>query len=188
MPKVINIDSLFHATVQLFAERGYEAMTTQEIARRADVNEATLFRRYGSKANLLKMALTHCLANSPFADLNISDNIEKDLIAIVEAYQRTFQSFGGAVMTLMIETSRHPEIQTANAALLPNIKNALEIIQTHQNNGNLSSGDPMQKLTMLLAPVMVQGIYGKSGIQMNSRNMSPKDIVHGFLEGYKVNK
>lgn len=184
MPKVINIDSLFNAAVHLFAERGYEATTTQEIAIRADVNEATLFRRYGNKANLIKTALTHCLANSPFADLSPSDNLENDLIAIVSAYQDTFKTFGGAVMTLMIEAPRHPEIQPALAALQPNLKNAVKIIQTHQNSGSLSSGNPMQKLTMLLAPIMVQGIYDKSDMKMATQDLKPKDLVQGFLYGY----
>ena len=66
MPKVIDTDRLFRTTTLLFAERGYVATTTLEIAKRAGVNEVTLFRRYKNKANLISAALTHCLAVSPF--------------------------------------------------------------------------------------------------------------------------
>jgi AcrR family transcriptional regulator len=67
MPKYIDEDKLFEATVAVFAECGYRATTTQEIARRAGVNEVTLFRRYGAKAALINTALTHVLAETSFA-------------------------------------------------------------------------------------------------------------------------
>ena len=37
MPKLIDTDSLFQATIDVFAERGYDALTTQEVARRAGI-------------------------------------------------------------------------------------------------------------------------------------------------------
>lgn len=42
----------------LFAERGYAATTTREIARRADVSETLLFRYYGDKAALFGEVVT----------------------------------------------------------------------------------------------------------------------------------
>lgn len=44
------------AATELFAENGYAAVTTQQIARRAQVVEPTLFRHFGSKAALLEHA------------------------------------------------------------------------------------------------------------------------------------
>ena len=67
MPKRIDEDKLFGATVTVFAESGYRSTTTQEIAKRAGVNEVTLFRRYGDKASLINAALTHVLADTSFA-------------------------------------------------------------------------------------------------------------------------
>ena len=43
---------IHEAARELFAERGYAATTTREIARLADVSETLLFRHYGDKANL----------------------------------------------------------------------------------------------------------------------------------------
>jgi AcrR family transcriptional regulator len=186
MPKIIDTDRLFRTVVQLFAERGYEGTTTQELARLANVNEATLYRRFGSKPNLVTKALHHCLAQSPFANLTAGDDAYTDLMAIVTAYEKTFQAFGGAVMTLMIEMSRHDELQAASAALMPNFMNAAQIIGSHQTNGTLKPGSPAQLLTFLIAPMMVSGMMGRSRTAMNTPAISPQQIVEGFLCGYRT--
>lgn len=46
---------IFAAAAELFAEHGYAAVTTQQIAERADVANGTLFRYASSKAELLLM-------------------------------------------------------------------------------------------------------------------------------------
>lgn len=48
-------DRIFTAASQLFAERGFEAVTTQEISDRADIAAGTLFRYATSKGDLLLM-------------------------------------------------------------------------------------------------------------------------------------
>jgi len=188
MPKVIDTDRLFLATVHLFAERGYEATTTQEIARQAGVNEATLYRRFGSKPKLIGEALRHCLANSPFAKLRVSEDTEADLLAIVKAYEETFHAFGGAVMTLMLEMSRNDELQAASAAFMPNFLNAAKIIAFHQEKGMLREGNPAQTLSFLIAPMMVSGMMGRSRSTLDIPAFSPEIIVNGFLYGHKVGR
>lgn len=59
------------SALQLFAERGYEGTTTQEIARRADVSETLLFRHFGSKA-----VLYDAVVSAPF--LQIMQSFEQD--------------------------------------------------------------------------------------------------------------
>jgi len=186
LPKVIDTDSLFRATVHLFAERGYEATTTQEIARQAGVNEATLYRRFGSKPKLIGEALRHCLANSPFAELRASDDTKADLLAIVIAYEKTFQAFGGAVMTLMLEMSRNDELKAASAAFMPNFSNAAQIIAFHQENGALREGNPAQILSVLIAPMMVSGMMERSKAALNIPAFSAEQIVNGFLNGHQA--
>ncbi|MFP5112977.1 TetR/AcrR family transcriptional regulator [Bacillaceae bacterium C204] len=58
--KNINIlgsaDRMLLAAIDLIAEKGYNGVTTQEIAAVAGLSEKTLFRHFGSKRNLLDMA------------------------------------------------------------------------------------------------------------------------------------
>ncbi|MBC9004895.1 TetR/AcrR family transcriptional regulator [Micromonospora aurantiaca (nom. illeg.)] len=48
-------DRIFRAAAELFDERGFAAVTTQEISERADVAAGTLFRYASSKSELLLM-------------------------------------------------------------------------------------------------------------------------------------
>ena len=51
-----NDDKLLLAAIDLMAEKGYNGVSTQEIATVAGLSEKTLFRRFGSKLNLLEKA------------------------------------------------------------------------------------------------------------------------------------
>jgi AcrR family transcriptional regulator len=183
MPKRIDIDRLFEATVSVFSERGYDSTTTQEVARRAGVNEVTLFRRYGSKAGLIEAALTHCLSRSPFGQVARSDDVRADLAAIVDAYQKTYQAYGGAVFTLMAEVPRHPELRSVVSVLMPNLKKAARIIAQHQKQGRLRPGDPLRKLAFLIAPVMGAGLWARTGVKVDAFALDAATIVDAFLKG-----
>ena len=184
MPKKIDTDALFETAVTLFAERGYAATTTQEIARRAGINEVTLFRRYTDKATLIGTALKHCLVQSPFGHVAASDNLKADLKAIVEAYRQTFTGYGGAVLTLLVEMSRYPELRETVSALMPNMEKTAGIIAHHQQAGRLGAGEPLQKLVLLIAPVMVSGIIARSGAPLPFDRPDAETLVEAFLNGH----
>lgn len=185
MPRHIDVDALFMATVATFAEKGFRATTTQEIARRAGVNEVTLFRRYGGKAALINVALTHALAKSPFARLPVTDDVTSDLVVLVRAYAETTQQYGGAVVTLLTEVPRHPELREAMAALMPNLVNAVKVIAAHQARGALAQGNPLEKLTMLIAPLLAFGLLTRTGAAPDVE-FDPDVLVAAFLDGHRA--
>ena len=60
---------LLAAAQELFAERGYERVTTREIAERAGVDATLIARYFGSKAGLYLAALRAELGDGPPPDL-----------------------------------------------------------------------------------------------------------------------
>ncbi|MBB3151856.1 AcrR family transcriptional regulator [Paenibacillus endophyticus] len=54
--KASSSDKLLLAAINLISERGYNGVTTQEIATAAGLSEKTLFRHFGSKQKLLEAA------------------------------------------------------------------------------------------------------------------------------------
>ncbi len=107
-----------------------------------------------------------------------------NLVAIVEAYAKTVRSYGGAVVTLLNEMSRRPELRGANSVLVQNMKRAAEIIAIHQLHGRIVEGDPFHKAAYLIAPIMARGIWERSGSQVSSRAFDAEAVVNAFLRGH----
>ncbi len=55
---------LLDAALQLFRERGFEAITVGDIARRAGLAPASIYRRFGDKEGLLREAYRHFIASA----------------------------------------------------------------------------------------------------------------------------
>lgn len=53
------------AAAQLFAERGYQATTTRQLAERAGVNEVSVFRGFGNKQGVLAAVVQRSVAEQP---------------------------------------------------------------------------------------------------------------------------
>jgi len=56
------------AAVRLFVERGYHSTTIESIADAADVSVETIYKRFGSKAGMLKAARDAAVADAPEPD------------------------------------------------------------------------------------------------------------------------
>jgi AcrR family transcriptional regulator len=57
------------ATRELYATKGTRGTTTREVAIRAGVNEATLFRHFGTKVQLISAMLDHYSGSSAVVDI-----------------------------------------------------------------------------------------------------------------------
>jgi AcrR family transcriptional regulator len=185
MPKLIDTESLFRATIDVFAERGYDALTTQEVARRAGINEVTIYRRFGTKAALVEAALAHGLSVAPFAELSISDDLEADLLAMADAFQATTRVFGGVVTALLVESPRHPELRQALAPLVVNLSRAAHVLEAHQRSDRLAPGNPWQQLALLLSPFLAGGLWARAGVAP-AIELEAGDVVAAFLDGQRA--
>ena len=67
--KAAKREAIARAAARLFAERGYAATTTLQVAAEADVAEGTLFRYAGTKPELLLMVINEHLR--PLVDLSV---------------------------------------------------------------------------------------------------------------------
>ena len=186
MPKRIDIDAVYFATLELFCRRGYGATTTKEIAARAQVNEVTLFRRFGSKAALIEAAIRHGLTNSPFGQLEASDDAHADMLEIVRSYLSAYEHFGELVLTLIAQLSHYPELRGAAEALMPNMQNVSRIIASHQEAGRIKPGNAFQMSLNLIAPLAVAGFMSQSGLGPEHQGLDVDAHVRNFLTGHAL--
>lgn len=77
------------ATMSLIRDKGYVATTTKEIARKAGVNECTLFRKFKSKKDIVLQGVNQAewRANvTPEIFENVTWDLQKDLEMFMGAY------------------------------------------------------------------------------------------------------
>ncbi|QYR19311.1 TetR/AcrR family transcriptional regulator [Paenibacillus sp. sptzw28] len=84
-------EKLLLAAIDLISDKGYNGVTTQEIAAAAGLSEKTLFRRFGSKQNLLEAAFDRFHYTEEmkklFADRLVWD-LHTDLLLISRTYHQ----------------------------------------------------------------------------------------------------
>ena len=104
------------AARELYANKGSRGTTTREVAERAGVNEATLFRHFGTKGQLLTAMLDHFSAASAFPEMmqharsfaTIEEQLQFLGMSIVEAVRRKED----LIKVTMAEEFTNPEAHT----------------------------------------------------------------------------
>jgi AcrR family transcriptional regulator len=89
--------AIFHATVDLLTEHGYDGLTIEGVAARAKVNKTTIYRWWPSKDALLAAALME----SEILELTVSDTgtLRGDLIAVTDQVVRLLTTEPGGRIT-----------------------------------------------------------------------------------------
>ncbi|WP_226647002.1 TetR/AcrR family transcriptional regulator [Microbulbifer variabilis] len=183
MPRTIDEAKLFEVVINEWMAHGYGGCTTRDIANIAGVNEATLFRRYGSKAGLFTRAIDHQLADTPLALVCISGDLSTDLLALAEAYMDTYRLYGDVVFRAVQELPRYPEVREAASHFLGNIQKMVQLVLYYQQKGLLRVEHPLLTLTAFIGPIATFLMFARSGL---SPEMPPFDVgshISGFLHG-----
>ncbi|OZB93562.1 TetR/AcrR family transcriptional regulator [Paenibacillus sp. XY044] len=89
MEPTANRDRLMLTAIDLMAEKGYQGVSTKEIAAAAGVSEMTLFRQFGSKLQLLEQAIDRFHYAGEMEELfstRLTWNLREDLLQITRTY------------------------------------------------------------------------------------------------------
>ena len=73
--------AILHATLELFADEGFDAMSIEAIAERAGVGKTTIYRRWDSKEELMLDAARSLQAEFPIVD---TGNLRDDMIHLLK--------------------------------------------------------------------------------------------------------
>jgi len=101
--------AVFEAALRLLEERGYESLSFASIASCAGVHEATLYRRWKTKEQLVIDAITSLVTQ----DIAVPDTgtFRLDLIAILQSLRIFLQSaIGQAILQAAVATTHIPEL------------------------------------------------------------------------------
>lgn len=146
------------ATLAELAERGYAALTIENVARRAGVHKTTIYRRWGDCERLVVDALTdHVAVEVPIPDTGA---IETDLREHARALVRWLTSpIGRAIMAATLsDATRVPELADVNRRYFDDrFQRAEPVIVGAIARGELPADtDPAELVKAMIAPIYLR--------------------------------
>lgn len=146
------------ATLAELVDKGYAALTVENVARRAGVHKTTVYRRWKDRESLLTDALAEHMAT----DIPVPDTgaIETDLQALARSIIEAFTSpTGQAILAAMFTGAAHlPEIAAARRHVFDDrLTRAEPVLRRAIKRGQLPEGtDPAEVLKTLAAPIYLR--------------------------------
>jgi AcrR family transcriptional regulator len=152
---------IIEATLELLAERGFQAATMEAIAARAGVGKNTIYRRWASKEELVADAI-HDLS----ADLDVleGDNLREILLHLLDDFMRLFADplVGRILPGLLGELHTNPELAAAwgDRVVRPRREAIDEVLREALERGELRAGtDPDLIADLLASPPFVRMLF-----------------------------
>lgn len=184
MPKVIADMQIFQAVMEVVAQRGYAGATTRQIAESAGVSEMTLFRKYDSKAELVKRAISALVEQTEFTSATqYTGDVRADLLRVLTAYRETVIQHERFFFVLFAELSQAPEMVDSISQPLGLFQAIGKLLARYQLEGVLKVEYPLHSVACLLGPLLYFSMVAHS---VGGGSMPPMEIetlIDNFLDG-----
>ena len=180
MPKIVADREVFDAVLQTLFESGYAGSTTKSIADRANVNEATLFRKYGSKEQLVNQAILFKIKEADIESaIYYTGDIRADILRIVEKF--FYQPERDHLFLVLIsELRRFPELQKTISAPFSVMMKFGQLLARYQSEGVLRPEHPFHAVAALAGPLVMVRMLKSS----NSNLPLPEPDLTTHVEQY----
>jgi AcrR family transcriptional regulator len=117
-------ETILQAAIDIMSIKGYSSTTTKEIAKKAEVSEMTLFRKFPSKQDILIGIIekyTCTFSKSQMFNIELKYDLEEDLTVVSRIYQEFMEENKQIVLFAYKECGLHDGISeklTANPILM----------------------------------------------------------------------
>jgi AcrR family transcriptional regulator len=177
--------AIIRATVELLVEGGFQSLTMEQVQRRAGVGKATIYRRWGSKEDLVKDAIQYFGSELPVPD---TGTLAGDYAEISAAVMRIAKDRGGALLMprLLVEASGDPELHAIfNATLVEPRRRVLRIVlERARERGELRADvDVELAIDMIAGPVIYRFLV--SGGDVAPTAAAAPRMLQALLEGLR---
>lgn len=186
MARQIDDAQVYEATIDVLLENGYAGATTKAIAAAAGVNEVTLFRKYGSKAQLVAEAMVHARAQLEAEPIVYSGELAADLGRIVRLYHSATPRQSRLMLLIMAEIARYPELRETLQIPYRLVARFGDIIARYQAAGRLRPGEPILVVGALLGPVIVNTMLRSADTDLPVPPIDVTTHIERFLAGYAL--
>lgn len=163
MPKVIQDSQIFEAVIKTITERGYAGATTRQIAETAGVSEVTLFRKYGSKGDLIRLTISALVEQTGFQAATIfTGDLHADLRRVLQAYQTTVVLHEHFFIALFADVNHSPALANSFSPALGLFHSIGELLGRYQSEGVLQTENVYHSVASLLGPLIYSSLIARS--------------------------
>ena len=184
MPKIVADSVVFEAILKTITAHGYSGSTTKMIAEAADVNEATLFRKYGSKDQMVLKAMTYLFTQVDIDSLvRYTGDIQADLMRILNNFFEVEKKNGRLFMMLISALPNHPELQPVAHFPLTIMMKIGQVFARYQADGILRQEHPFQAALTFMGPIVIAHRMMEAGVNEGLLNIDPAEHIDAYLHG-----
>jgi AcrR family transcriptional regulator len=144
--------AIVEATLELLAERGFQAATIEAISVRAGVGRNTIYRRWNSKEELIADALHELTAE---LDAHEGDDLYALLLDWIQDFARVFADplFGRILPAVLGELRQNPDFALvySQRVVRPRYDALLELLRRGRERGELRRDADVEQIADLLA-------------------------------------
>ncbi len=177
---------ILNSAMTLIMEKGYTATTTKDIAKRAGVNECTIFRKFNGKKDIIKKAMTlpEWNPNIKESDFEYTGDLFRDLCSFAEIYAKK-------VTPKMVRISlglRSPDlydITRDGIREIPDIfKKVLVVYFTDmQNQGKIHSND-IESLAVAFLAINFGYVFFKASFDDDLTALGSKEYIENSVKHF----
>jgi AcrR family transcriptional regulator len=185
-PRSVEADqAILQAALELLAENGYAALTMERVRERSGVGKATLYRRYGSKEELVRAAIVHLNSDVPMPD--DTGSLVGDFAATAQAVLAGAARTGALALMprLLSEVVGDPEMHELFSAHLvePRRRVVRGIIERAKARGEIREDiDPEIAVDLMVGPMIYRVIIsGGDPLSLGD----PAEVLKVALEGLR---
>jgi AcrR family transcriptional regulator len=183
--------AIVEATLELLAERGFQAATIEAIAARAGVGRNTIYRRWSSKEELIADALHELTAE---LDVHEGDDLYGLLLDWIQDFARVFSDplFGRILPAVLGELQQNPDFAQvySERVVRPRYDALLELLRQALARGELRRDADVEQIADLLAgppfvrmlPVGLPPVtdhYAEELLETIWRGIAPEPVAGG---------
>lgn len=182
-PRSVAADAaIIDAALDLLAERGFEAFRVEEVASRANVGKATIYRRFATREELIDSALDRI--TEPLPEIPMLGSTRERLVWALQWIRATGEQtrIGAIGIHAMTEARRHPELHARfrDRVLAARWRWLQEVIDDGVAAGDIRRDiDASLATMMLIAPVIYTRIWNPQSPAFSS----PESLVDAVLDG-----
>ena len=185
MPKIVSDEDVFAAVIQAVVDSGYAATTVKQIAEAANTSEATLFRKYGSKEQLLIQAVQAHVNNLDIDSIiRYTGDIAADLRHILEFFMaKDKDQKMPFLITIAAELGRFPELRGLISAPDRAVLAIGRLMAQYQADGVLAPEHPVHAVATFIGPIVMMQTVKRTKPEFAIPQPDIADYVNKFLHG-----